>query len=50
MNTKTPTVEPIIQAIHIHPALSEVSQRAAGSLMTVEDYAEFIRDGMGVLL
>jgi mycothione reductase len=38
MYTEDQSVDTISRAIHIHPALSEVVQRAVGSLMSVEHY------------
>jgi mycothione reductase len=38
MYTKEETSDPIIQGMHIHPALSEVVQRAFYSLMPPEHY------------
>jgi len=38
MYTNGQSAEPIIRGMHIHPALSEVVQRAFGSLSSVEIY------------
>ena len=38
------SAEPIIYGMHIHPALSEVVERAFGSLMTPEQYHYLIKD------
>jgi dihydrolipoamide dehydrogenase len=38
MNTSDQTAESILDGMHIHPALSEVVQRAFGSVMPVETY------------
>jgi dihydrolipoamide dehydrogenase len=38
MYTSNQSAQPLIQAMHIHPALSEVVQRAFQSLMTPEQY------------
>jgi len=38
MYTNEQSAEPIIRGIHIHPALSEVVQKAFGSLATPEMY------------
>jgi len=38
MYTREQSAEPIIRGMHIHPALSEVVQRAFGSLSSVEIY------------
>ncbi len=40
MNTGDGGFEPINDAMHIHPSLSEVVQRAFGSLMPAEHYHE----------
>ncbi len=45
MYAPTRSAEIIQQAIHIHPALNEVVQRAFGSLMPVEHYHEHMRAG-----
>ncbi len=38
MYTKDQTAQPMLSAIHIHPSLSEVVQRAFGSLMEPNEY------------
>jgi dihydrolipoamide dehydrogenase len=38
MYTENGSYEPISESMHIHPALSEVVDRAFGSLMPVEHY------------
>jgi len=38
MYTPEQSARPLMVAMHIHPALSEVVQRAFGSLMTSEQY------------
>ena len=38
MYTPEQSARPLMTAMHIHPALSEVVQRAFGSLMTTEEY------------
>jgi len=42
MYAPTRSAEIIEEAIHIHPAMSEVVQRAVGSLMPVEHYHEHV--------
>jgi len=42
MFTSAQGAEPIINGMHIHPALSEVVERAFGSLMTQEQYHQLI--------
>ncbi len=42
MYTREQSTEPIINGMHIHPALSEVIQRAFGSLMPPERYHHLI--------
>ena len=44
MYTQTRSVSSIYQAMHIHPALSEVVERAAGSLVPVEHYHHMLRE------
>jgi mycothione reductase len=44
MYTQTRGVASIYEAMHIHPALSEVVERAAGSLMPVEHYHHVLRE------
>jgi mycothione reductase len=36
------SVDPIWNGMHIHPALSEVVERAAGNLVTVDEYAHLL--------
>ncbi|NHJ39048.1 MAG: dihydrolipoyl dehydrogenase, partial [Asgard group archaeon] len=43
MYTKDRSVIPLMRAMHIHPALSEVVERAAGRLMTVDQYHHFLK-------
>ena len=38
MYTSDQSARPLLDAIHIHPSLSEVVQRAFGSLMTPKEY------------
>lgn len=42
MYAPTRSSEIVSEAIHIHPALSEVVQRAFGSMMPVEQYHEHV--------
>jgi len=44
MNTSEQTAESILSGMHIHPALSEVVQRAFGSIMPVETYYHVLED------
>lgn len=44
MYTKSQNAEPLIKAIHIHPALSEVVDRAFRSLRTVDQYHHLLQD------
>jgi dihydrolipoamide dehydrogenase len=48
MYAPTQSAEPIIQGMHIHPALSEVVQRAVGSLMLPEQYHHVIEEHYGL--
>lgn len=43
MYTRERTIIPIMQGMHIHPALNEVVERAAGNIMPVEQYHHFLR-------
>ena len=45
MYAPTQSAEIIEEAMHIHPAMNEVVQRAFGSLMPVEHYHEHSREG-----
>ncbi|MFO8133153.1 MAG: dihydrolipoyl dehydrogenase [Thermoplasmatota archaeon] len=45
MYTPGRQVHPLLQAMHIHPALPEVVQRACGNLMTPEEYQHVLEDG-----
>ncbi len=47
MYTTEQSARPIIDAMHIHPALSEVVQRAFQSLMTPEEYTHQMSHMMG---
>jgi dihydrolipoamide dehydrogenase len=38
MYTSDQSAQPMLDAMHIHPALSEVVQRAFGSLMSPKEY------------
>ena len=44
MYTKSQSAEPLMQSIHIHPALSEVVDRAFRSLRTVDQYHHLLQD------
>jgi dihydrolipoamide dehydrogenase len=43
MYTHDRSVMPLMRGMHIHPALSEVVERAAGRLMPVEQYHNYLR-------
>jgi dihydrolipoamide dehydrogenase len=43
MYTKTRSIVPIYRGMHIHPALPEVVERAAGNLMPVDHYHHFLK-------
>jgi dihydrolipoamide dehydrogenase len=47
MYTPEQSARPLMTAMHIHPALSEVVQRAFGSLMTIEQYHHQLGHMMG---
>jgi len=47
MYTPDQSARPLMNAMHIHPALSEVVQRAFGSLMTPEQYHHQLSHMMG---
>lgn len=42
MYTRTQSAEPLMAAMHIHPALSEVVARAFGSLVPPKEYHHII--------
>jgi dihydrolipoamide dehydrogenase len=42
MYSSEQTISPIVEAMHIHPALSEVVERAFRALMTPEQYHHVI--------
>jgi mycothione reductase len=44
MYTQGRSVSSIYDAMHIHPALSEVVERAAGSLMPLEHYHHMLKE------
>ena len=44
MYTQSRSVSSIYQTMHIHPALSEVVERAAGSLVPVEHYHHMLME------
>ena len=48
MYTPTQSAEPILDGMHIHPALSEVVQRAFASLMPVDQYHHVIKEHYGL--
>jgi len=45
MYTPEQNAQPVLDAMHIHPALNEVVQRAFQSLMTTEQYRHMIEHG-----
>jgi len=48
MYTKNQSSEPLIEAMHIHPALSEVVDRAFRSLRSIEQYHHQLQDHLGL--
>ena len=44
MYTKSQSAEPLMESIHIHPALPEVVDRAFRSLRTIEQYHHLLQD------
>ena len=46
MYSDSPSILPIADGMHIHPALSEVVERAAGNLMTAGEYRARLERGM----
>ncbi len=44
MYTQSRSVSSIYEAMHIHPALSEVVERAAGSVVPLEHYHHMLKD------
>ena len=46
MYTEDRTATPITEGMHIHPALSEVVERAFTSLMPPEHYRHMFREGI----
>jgi dihydrolipoamide dehydrogenase len=48
MYTPTQSVQPIVEGMHIHPALSEVVQRAVGTLMPIDTYHHVIEEHYGL--
>ncbi|MDD3493639.1 MAG: dihydrolipoyl dehydrogenase, partial [Candidatus Thermoplasmatota archaeon] len=48
MYTPDGSLRPLLRAMHIHPAMSEVVQRAAGNLMDVDDYHHLIGHHYGL--
>ncbi|NHK32409.1 MAG: dihydrolipoyl dehydrogenase [Asgard group archaeon] len=43
MYTPNRSVFPLMQSMHIHPALNEVVERAAGRLMAVDQYHQYLK-------
>ena len=43
MYTPARSLQPLDQGMHIHPALNEVVERAAGRLMPVEQYHHYLQ-------
>jgi dihydrolipoamide dehydrogenase len=48
MYTPTQSAEPIVEAMYIHPSLSEVVQRAVASRMPVDQYHHVIEEHYGL--
>jgi mycothione reductase len=48
MYTENQNLAPLSQAMHIHPALSEVVARAFQSFMTVDQYHHFLKEHSGL--
>lgn len=48
MYTKNQSSEPLIEAMHIHPALPEVVDRAFRSLRTVDQYHHLLKDHLNL--
>ena len=42
MYTHERSIIPLMRGMHIHPALNEVVERAAGNLMTVDHYKQYL--------
>jgi dihydrolipoamide dehydrogenase len=49
MYSRSNTARTILEAMHIHPALSEVVQRSFSSLMVVDEYHRLIEEDYGFL-
>ncbi len=47
MYTKEGSLVPVVDGMHIHPALSEVVERAGGNLMSIEDYHHMLGHQLG---
>jgi len=47
MYTQDQSARPLLDAMHIHPALAEVVQRAFQGLMTVEQYEHELHHRIG---
>ncbi|KON32961.1 MAG: dihydrolipoamide dehydrogenase [miscellaneous Crenarchaeota group-6 archaeon AD8-1] len=48
MYTENQSAEPLIEAMHIHPALSEVVERAFRSLRTIDQYHHLLKDHLNL--
>ena len=48
MYTKDGSAAPIVYGMHIHPALSEVVQRAFTTLMPPEEYRHVLEERYGI--
>ena len=48
MYTENQTSEPLIEAMHIHPALPEVVERAFRSLRTIDQYHHLLKDHLNL--
>lgn len=44
MYTKSPSTEPVLHGMHIHPSLSEAVEGAFHNLMSLDDYQHMLRD------
>ena len=45
MHSDNPTLNPIVYGMHIHPALSEVVERACNALMPLPQYHRMLESG-----
>jgi mycothione reductase len=50
MYTENQSLAPLNRAMHIHPALSEVVERAFQSFMTPDQYHHFLEEHSGLPL